>query len=90
VRRVAEGVHGDKFRWELPAADNVELTAIRRMTFQTLMSNATRKGHTTAAIILGYAIGFGPDELEARIGIKANTITQRKGRFERSHREEAA
>src|SRR5947208_3512541 len=62
--RLVEGVDGTKFRWEPPAADDVEVTAIRRMTFKAVMSDATRKGRTTAAIVLGYAIGFGPDELE--------------------------
>ena len=70
------------------ADDNVEMTAIRRITFQELLSHATRKGRTTATIVVGYAIGFGPDELETQTGIKANTITQRKGRFARAHGEE--
>jgi hypothetical protein len=70
------------------ADDNVEMTAIRRITFKELLSDATHEGRTTATIVVGYALGFGPDELEAQTGIKANTITQRKGRFTRAHREE--
>lgn len=82
------GEHGGWGHVEPVADDNVEMTAIRRNTFQEVLSDATRKGPTTATIVVGYALGFGPDELEAQTKIKANTITQRKGRFARAHREE--
>jgi hypothetical protein len=73
-----------------PADRSVDVaeTAIRRVMFKQMLCNATREDPLTATIVVGYALGFGPDELEAQTGIRANTITQRKGRFARAHREE--
>jgi hypothetical protein len=75
---------------EPASRDDVELTAIRRLSFRKVVAEARRDDPVTAAIVVGYAVGLGPEELAAQTGLKANTVTQRKGRFERSHREDAA
>jgi hypothetical protein len=67
--------------------DDVAETVLRRVTFRALLADATRKDPLTATIVVGYAIGYGPNDLAERLGVNANTITQRKGRFERAHRE---
>lgn len=86
---LAEGTRNSSIRREPPARDDVESTAMRRLAFTKVISNARAGDPTTAAIVLGYAIGFGPDELAEQTGLKANTVTQRKGRFERAHLEDS-
>ncbi len=86
---LAEGMRSGSIRREPPARDDVESTAIRRIAFTKVISDARGGDPTTATIVLGYAIGFGPDELAEQTGLKANTVTQRKGRFERAHRADA-
>ena len=86
---LAEGMSTGSVRREPPARDDVESMAIRRIAFTEVISAARAGDPTTAAIVLGYAIGFGPDELAEQTGLKANTVTQRKSRFERAHLEDA-
>ena len=82
-------MRGGSIRREPSARDDVASTAICRIAFTKVISEARAGDPTTAAIVLGYAIGFGPGELAEQTGLKANTVTQRKGRFQRAHGEDA-
>lgn len=77
-------------RLEAPAQADVATVALHRVAFDEVISAAQAGDRKTAAIVLGYIIGLGPEELAAQTGLKANTVAQRKVRFERTHREKVA